>query len=49
MNVFDNDKVQSAQSYGDPFIASPVAPPVLAYTTYPADPRQFGVRVNFRF
>ena len=39
-NVFNNDKVQSAQSYGDPSIASPVAPPVLADTTFPADPKQ---------
>ena len=48
-NLLDQDKVGSAQSYGDPFIAFPVAPPVLAYTTYPSDPRQVGLRVNFRF
>ena len=48
-NVFDHDEVQSAQGYGDPFIATPVALPVLADTTDPADPRQFGRRVNFRF
>ncbi len=48
-NLLDNNKVQSAQSYGDPFIAFPVSPPVLAYTTYPADPRQVGVRLNYRF
>jgi outer membrane receptor protein involved in Fe transport len=48
-NLFDYDKPTSAQTYGDPFIALPVAPPVLAYTTYPADPRQVGLRVGFRF
>ncbi|MCU0758477.1 MAG: TonB-dependent receptor [Steroidobacteraceae bacterium] len=48
-NLLDFDKPVSAQTYGDPFIASPVAPPVLAYTTFPADPRQFGVRATFRF
>jgi len=48
-NLLDQDKVSSAQSYGDPFIAFPVSPPVLAYTTYPSDPRQFGVRVNYKF
>ena len=48
-NLLDNDKAQSAQSFGDPFIASPVSPPVLAYTTYPADPRQVGLRLNYRF
>ncbi len=48
-NLLDYDKPTSSQSYGDPFIAFPVAPPVLAYTTYPADPRQVGLRVNFRF
>ncbi len=48
-NLFDYDKPVSAQSYGDPFIALPIAPPVLAYTTYPADPRQFGLRVGIKF
>jgi iron complex outermembrane recepter protein len=48
-NVLDYDKAVSAQSYGDPYIALPVAPPVLAYTTYPADPRQYGLRVTFKF
>jgi hypothetical protein len=27
----------------------PVSPPVLAYTTFPADPRQYGLRATFRF
>jgi outer membrane receptor protein involved in Fe transport len=48
-NLFGYDKPISAQTYGDPFIALPVAPPVLAYTTYPADPRQVGVRASIRF
>lgn len=48
-NLLDQDKVTSAQSYGDPFIAFPVSPPVLAYTTYPSDPRQFGLRLNYKF
>jgi len=48
-NLFDFDKPTSAQSFGDPFIAAPIAPPVLAYTTYPADPRQVGLRVGFKF
>jgi len=49
-NLLDQDDVTSAQSYGDPFIASSfAAPPVLAYTTYPSDPRQIGLRVNVRF
>jgi outer membrane receptor protein involved in Fe transport len=48
-NALDYDDATSAQSYGDPFIASPTAPPVLAYTTYPADPRQYGIRLNFKF
>ena len=48
-NLLDNDKAQSAQSFGDPFIAFPVSPPVLAYTTYPADPRQVGLRLSYRF
>ncbi len=48
-NLLDYDKAVSAQSYGDPYIAFPVAPPVLAYTTYPADPRQIGVRVGVKF
>jgi iron complex outermembrane receptor protein len=48
-NLFDYDKPTSAQSYGDPFIAAPLAPPVLAYTTYPADPRQFGLRATIKF
>jgi outer membrane receptor protein involved in Fe transport len=48
-NLLDFDDPTSAQTYGDPFIASPVAPPVLAYTTYPADPRQFGIRASIRF
>jgi outer membrane receptor protein involved in Fe transport len=48
-NVFDQDKPTSAQTYGDPFIALPIAPPVLAYTAYAADPRQYGVRLTYRF
>lgn len=48
-NLLDQDKVTSAQTYGDPYIAFPVAPPVLAYTTYPSDPRQVGLRVNYKF
>lgn len=48
-NVFDDDKVKSAQSYGDNFISFPTFPPILAYTTYPADPRQIGVRLGFKF
>ena len=48
-NLLDYDKPTSAQSYGDPFIGLPLAPPVLAYTTYPADPRQFGVRASIKF
>jgi outer membrane receptor protein involved in Fe transport len=48
-NLFDYDKPVSAQSYGDPFIGLPIAPPVLAYTTYPADPRQLGLRASIRF
>jgi iron complex outermembrane recepter protein len=48
-NLLDFDKPTSAQSYGDPFIQAPLAPPVLAYTTYPADPRQFGIRASIRF
>ncbi len=48
-NLFDYNKPTSAQTYGDPFIALPVAPPVLAYTTYPADPRQIGVRATIKF
>lgn len=48
-NLFDFDGATSAQSYGDPYIAFPVAPPVLAYTTYPADPRQFGARIAYKF
>ena len=48
-NLFDYDKPVSAQSYGDPFIAFPTAPPVLAYTTYPADPRQYGLRLAIKF
>jgi len=42
----DDDKPKSTQSYGDPFIALPAAPPVLAYTTYPADPRHIGLRLG---
>jgi len=48
-NLFDDDTVRSSQTYGDPFIASPVAPPVLAYTIYPADPRQVGLRLGYKF
>ncbi len=48
-NLLDFDKPISAQSYGDPFIALPLAPPVLAYTTYPADPRQVGLRLGIKF
>ncbi|MFM8517901.1 MAG: TonB-dependent receptor domain-containing protein [Nevskiaceae bacterium] len=48
-NLFDFTGAISAQSYGDPYIAFPVAPPVLAYTTYPADPRQIGVRLGMKF
>mgnify|MGYP001810789992 CR=1 FL=1 len=48
-NLFNDDKIKSAQSYGDPFIAPPFAPPVLAYTTYAPDKRQFGVRLGYKF
>jgi hypothetical protein len=48
-NLFDFTGAISAQSYGDPYIAFPVAPPVLAYTTYPADPRQIGIRLGMKF
>ena len=48
-NLFDFTGATSAQSYGDPYIAFPVAPPVLAYTTYPADPRQIGIRLGMKF
>ena len=48
-NLLDFDDPTSAQTYGDPFIGLPVAPPVLAYTTYPADPRQFGIRASIKF
>ncbi len=48
-NLLDYDKPTSAQTYGDPFIGLPIAPPVLAYTTYPADPRQYGLRATIKF
>lgn len=48
-NLFNDDKIKSAQSYGDPFIAPPFAPPVLAYTTYAPDKRQIGVRLGYKF
>lgn len=48
-NLMDNRKPTSAQTYGDPFIAPPAAPPVLAYTTYAADKRQFGLRIGAKF
>lgn len=48
-NALDQSKPTSAQTYGDPFIALPIAPPVLAYTGYAADPRQYGVRMSYRF
>jgi len=48
-NLFDDRKPKSAQTYGDPFIALPVAPPVLAYTTYAADKRQMGIRFGAKF
>jgi len=48
-NLFDDRTPTSAQTYGDPFIALPIAPPVLAYTTYAADKRQMGVRLTAKF
>jgi iron complex outermembrane recepter protein len=48
-NLFDNRNPTSAQTYGDPFIAPPAAPPILAYTTYAADKRQMGVRLTAKF
>ncbi len=48
-NLFDNRKPTSAQTYGDPFIAPPAAPPVLAYTTYAGDKRQMGIRLSAKF
>ncbi len=48
-NLFNQDKPTSAQTYGDPFIASPIAPPVLAYTTYAADKRQIGLKLGAKF
>jgi outer membrane receptor protein involved in Fe transport len=48
-NLLDNKKPTSAQTYGDPFIALPIAPPVLAYTTYAADKQQFGLRLGAKF
>jgi len=48
-NLLDNRKPTSAQTYGDPFIAPPAAPPVLSYTTYAADKRQMGIRFSSKF
>ncbi len=48
-NLFNDRKPKSAQTYGDPYIAFPVSPPVLAYTTYAADKRQMGIRLSTKF
>jgi outer membrane receptor protein involved in Fe transport len=48
-NLLDNRKPTSAQTYGDPFIVPPDAPPVLSYATYAADKRQMGLRIGAKF